>query len=106
MVAEVVAFIGRAPERTSGRIDCFTNTVPNAAGVDLDELTLWGELEHISPMKLLGRCVWIVGVRARAYRDQHMSPILSEDYISGPVSATAKLRKPWQLRDDRLSLSR
>jgi hypothetical protein len=63
VVAEPVTLVGGAPELTGCWIDGFADAVANAAGVDLEELALGGELKNIGAVKFVGMGVRVVRIR-------------------------------------------
>ena len=67
------------------------------AGVDLDELALGGELEHVGAMELLGMGVGVVDVGVRADRGEELRAVLREDQVAGPVAAAAQAAAAGQI---------
>ena len=90
VVAEGVALVGGAPELAGGGIDGLADAVANAPGVDLDELALGRELEHVGAVEFLGVGVGVVDVGVRADGGEELAAVLREDEVAGPVAAAAQ----------------
>jgi len=106
VVAEVVALVGGAPKLVADGVDGLADTVADAMGVDLEELTLGGEFEDVGAVELFGRGVCVVDVGAGAYGDEHLRTVTGEDDVAGPVAAAAQLGEAGELRNDLLGWAR
>src|SRR6202007_1108156 len=100
MIAEIIAFVGRAPQLTGDGVDSLSDAVADAGSVDFDERTFGRVFQHIGPVELSGMRIWIIGIRCRAYRNQHIFVVLSENNVSGPVPSTLELGVSGNIRND------
>jgi hypothetical protein len=100
VVADVVALIDRAPEAVCDGVNGLAHAVAQAVRVDLEELSLWCELQHVGAVELAGVGVGIVHIGAGADGDEHVGSVAGEDDVAGPVAATGELRPACERRDD------
>ena len=97
IVAEAVALVGGAPELAGDGIDGLADAVANAPGVDLHELALGRELQHVGAVKFLGVRVGVVDVGVRADRGEELGAVFREGEVAGPVAAAAQTAAAGQL---------
>jgi hypothetical protein len=71
--------------------------------VNLLEFAIGRVFEHICAVEFAGMRIRIVGIRARADRDEEVFTVLSERHISGPVPTAGELRKARNIWNDNLS---
>ena len=90
VVAEAIAFIGRAPQFAGNGVDGFTDAVADAPGVDLDEVAFGGELEDVGAVVLLGVSVGVVDVGVGADGGEELAAVFRKDQVAGPVAAAAQ----------------
>ncbi len=90
VVAESVALVGGAPQLAGDGVDGFADAVAQAPGVDLDELAVGRELEHVGAMKFFRMGVGVVDVGVRADGGEELAAVLREDQVAGPVAAAAQ----------------
>ncbi len=91
VIAQVVPLIGGAPQLSRAGIDGFTHTVPDSVCIDLNELALRSELQHVRAVELTGVGVRVIHVGTGTHGDQHVPAVFAEDHVTGPVAASRQL---------------
>ncbi len=106
IVAEVVALVDRAPQIARAGLNGLADAVADAGGVDLLELAVGGELEHVGAVLFLGMGVGVVDVGVGADGDEHVLPVGGKGDVAGPVAAAAELAAAGQVGEGLRGLGR
>ena len=89
VVAQRIAFVYRAPEISSLRLNRNTHGIADARGVDAEACAVGVIFQNVGAVQFGGIIVHVVVVRPRSYGDIHLLAIAGKSDIARPVSAAS-----------------
>src|ERR1035437_1486772 len=90
VVAEPVAFVGRAPQFASAGVDGNAHGIAYAPRIDARRGAVRGELQNVGAVKFRRVAVRVVVVGVRTDGDKHPAAIVGKGDVASPVAATAQ----------------
>ena len=89
VVAQRIAFVYRAPEISSLRLNSNTHGIADARRVDAEARAVRVVFQNVGAVQFAGIIIHVVVVRPRSYGDIHLLAIAGKSDIARPVSTAS-----------------